>query len=149
MYIRQDVHKTRRPSLSCLHYTMSPQICCCIDFCKARTGLKSANCAPTESLPMCQARARPAWYDTSCSRLRCTWVRDSGLTVQVTLWGSHAEDDGGRLEADLSCGLNPVISLSHLRITDFNGAPPYFTLCKPCNQPESCSERLGPSRVAQ
>lgn len=47
---------------------------------------------------------------------------DSGLTVQVTLWGSHAEDDGGRLEADLSCGQNPVVSLSHLRVTDFNGA---------------------------
>lgn len=45
----------------------------------------------------------------------------SGLTVQVTLWGNLAEDVGAQLEADVSCGLNPVISISHLRITDFNG----------------------------
>eukprot|EP00884_Botryococcus_braunii_P019282 jgi/Botrbrau1/6037/Bobra.0042s0022.1 len=55
------------------------------------------------------------------SRRDLTLLDQSGLTVQVTLWGSHAEDVGSQLEADVSCGLNPVISISHLRITDFNG----------------------------
>ena len=48
-------------------------------------------------------------------------VLRSNKTVALTLWGAAAEGAGADLEATAAAG--PVVSISHCRVSDYNGVP--------------------------
>ncbi len=55
--------------------------------------------------------------------LRAKWGCCSSTSVQLTLWGNAAEDVGGQLETEMYATNKPIVSVSHCRVTDFNGPP--------------------------
>jgi len=45
----------------------------------------------------------------------------SGRSVEVTLWGIFCDAEGQKLQLLCDSGLNPVLALKSVRVTEFNG----------------------------
>jgi len=45
----------------------------------------------------------------------------SGRSVEVTLWGKFCDAEGQKLQSLCDSGLNPVLALKSVRVTEFNG----------------------------
>ncbi|KAG2615930.1 hypothetical protein PVAP13_3NG060209 [Panicum virgatum] len=60
--------------------------------------------------------------DGSETQKRTLQLKDmSGRSVEVTLWGKFCDAEGQKLQSLCDSGLNPVLALKSVRVTEFNG----------------------------
>ena len=60
--------------------------------------------------------------DGSEAQKRTLQLKDmSGRSVEVTLWGKFCDAEGQKLQSLCDSGLNPVLALKSVRVTEFNG----------------------------
>ncbi|CAN6336074.1 unnamed protein product [Urochloa humidicola] len=60
--------------------------------------------------------------DGSETQKRTLQLKDmSGRSVEVTFWGKFCDAEGQQLQVQCDSGLNPVLALKSVRVTEFNG----------------------------
>ncbi|PAN16851.1 hypothetical protein PAHAL_3G091100 [Panicum hallii] len=60
--------------------------------------------------------------DGSEAQKRTLQLKDmSGRSVEVTLWGKYCDAEGQKLQSLCDSGLNPVLALKSVRVTEFSG----------------------------
>ncbi|KAK3140941.1 hypothetical protein QOZ80_5AG0408030 [Eleusine coracana subsp. coracana] len=45
----------------------------------------------------------------------------SGRSVEITLWGKFCDAEGQQLQLECDSGLNPILAMKNVRVTEFNG----------------------------
>ncbi|KAK3137722.1 hypothetical protein QOZ80_5BG0456330 [Eleusine coracana subsp. coracana] len=45
----------------------------------------------------------------------------SGRSVEITLWGKFCDVEGQKLQLECDSGLNPILAMKNVRVTEFNG----------------------------